>query len=289
VECVVGMHDVASHMPATATAQFRPPARPAARDPCLDALSVAITVMRRTQSIAARVLVAATLAAAAGCAASEPAAAPEAPSTTGGERPVAQPPGSLGNAPSAQMAVEPRQPGPPVDPNTVSSQPSALVQKPQPAATQGQAQPAAPTYVAAPPPAPRPEAYPTASSASWVWAPGYWYWHGGQYVWIGGAWIPARQGHVYVSSRWTQTGHGWMFVPGGWAMSMYDPIVYPVYPYDPFYYGNYWQRHRHYHGHYGHGAARGNGRSFVRPEGSLGVRRIDRGRGSSRVRVRARQ
>jgi hypothetical protein len=200
--------------------------------------------MRRPKSIAAFALIA--LAVLQGCAQREPGAPPTSPTTSGGEATAAQPARPVGNAPSAQMAVEPRQPGPPVDPQTVSSEPSALVQKPAPAAQA----PAAPTYVAAPPPAPRPEAYPTETSAQWVWAPGYWYWHGGQYTWIGGAWIPARHGHVYVAARWAHTGRGWYFMPGGWAVSAYDPIV--------------------------------------RPEGSLGVRRVSPGRGSSRVRVRAR-
>jgi hypothetical protein len=253
--------------------------------------------MRRTHPltslrIASRLVFVAALAVQ-GCSQAETPAPPATPATAGGEKPAPHPAPLLGNAASAQMAVEPRQPGPPVDPSTVSSESSALIQKPHPApATASQPQ-AAPTYVSAPPPAPQREAYPTATSEHWVWAPGYWYWHGGQYVWIGGAWIPARRGHVYVSARWAHHGRGWTFVPGGWALSTYDPVVYPVYPYDPFYYGDYWSnryygRHHHHHGHAWRGG-RSQDRQFVRPEGSLGIRRIDRGRSSSRVRVRAKR
>jgi hypothetical protein len=257
--------------------------------------------MRRTYHptsprIASRLVFMAALAALAAqaCSQAEPAAPPAAPAaqtTAGGEKPAAQPAPLLGNAASAQMAVEPRQPAPPVDPSAVSSEPSALIQKPQPAPAAANQPQAAPTYVTAPPPAPQREAYPTATSEHWVWAPGYWYWHGGQYVWISGAWIPARRGHVYVSARWVHRGHGWTFVPGGWALSTYDPIVYPVYPYDPFYYGDYWSNRHHHHHHHGHAwhGGRSHDRQFVRPEGSLGIRRIDRGRSSSRVRVRARR
>src|SRR5690349_5168744 len=104
-----------------------------------------------------RSLVLAAALAATGCAHSEPLAAPSSPATAGCEGSqgqLTQPAPLRGNAPSAAMAVERQPPATPVDPATVSSQPSALVQKPQPApaaapAAQGQA-----TYVAAPPPAP---------------------------------------------------------------------------------------------------------------------------------------
>lgn len=225
-----------------------------------------------------------------GCAGSEAATRTPGPSTTGGEA-TAVPVTARGNEASAQLAVADRPPPPYVDPKTVSSEPSALVQKPAPTPAPA-SQP--PTYFATPPPAPRAESYPTESSAQWVWAPGYWYWHSGQYVWVGGAWIPARRGHVYVGARWVHTSHGWRFVPGGWALSTYDPIVYPVYPYDPFYYRDYhsyfYHPHHRYHGHgrhhgYGHHHHHSSDRLFVRPEGS---RRIDRPRSSTRLRVRAR-
>lgn len=272
-------------MPATAPAQFcwsearrRLGIRASTRFPWH------VIGMCRPDRIAAFALVA--LALAQGCGHDEPATQPA--KTAGGEAATPQP---LGNAPSSQMAVEPREPAAPVDPKSVSSEPSPLLKQPEPAPSPPQSQ-AAPTYAPTQPPAPRREAYPTETSTQWVWAPGYWYWHSGQYVWISGAWIPARQGHVYVAARWAHTGRGWQFVPGGWAVSAYDPIVYPVYPYDPFYYRDYWH-HRH-HGHYGHHHhhRRDYGRSrqptFVRPEGSLGVRRVSPGRSSSRVRVRAR-
>jgi len=219
-----------------------------------------------------------------GCAASEPVTRTPGPSTAGGEA-TAVPVVARGNEPSARMAVADRPPPPYVDPKTVSSEPSPLVQQPTPKPAPAQA----PTYVAAQPPAPRPEAYPTQTSTAWVWAPGYWYWHGGQYVWISGTWIPARRGHVYVSARWVHAGHrGWMFVPGGWALSTYDPIVYPVYPYDPFYYRHYHGYFHHpYHHHHGYGHHRhpSRDRLFIRPDGG---RDFGRSRSSSRLRVRAR-
>lgn len=188
------------------------------------------------------------------------------------------------------MAVN-RQPPPAVDPATVSSEPSALVQQQQPTQAapvdgqQGQ------TYVSTPPPAPRPEAYPTQTSPDWVWAPGYWYWYGGQYVWIAGQWIPARRGHVYVSARWMHTGRGWLFAPGGWAVGPYDSIVYPVYPYDPFYYGyGYGPGWRHPYYYYGRGYYHHHGRDRlqVRPDRFDTGRRPVRAPPAQRLRVRGR-
>lgn len=232
--------------------------------------------MFRLQTLAAAL----ALLAASGCATSEPVESPSAaPGTSGGE--VTTAPARRGNVASAQMAVEPRDPNRGADPSTVSSAPSALINQPQ--AQPVQTADNAAVVVTTPPPAPQPEAYPTQTSADWTWAPGYWYWYGGHYVWINGAWIPARRGHVYVSARWVQTGRGWMFVPGGWAVSTYDPIVYPVYPYDPFYYGPYWRDHPHHH--YGYWQHHSRDRLRVRPD--VG-RRPERARPSSRLRVRAR-
>jgi len=236
-----------------------------------------IGMFGRRQAFSSATLLAAFLAGA--CAAGEPRAERPLPTATAGAEQLATTSRPRGNVQSARMAVEDRPAAAPVDPDTVSSTPSALIQ-------QEQAPQNADTYVSTPPPAPQPEASPTETSPHWVWAPGYWYWHGGRYVWIAGAWIPARQGHVYVGARWTRGGRGWRFVPGGWAVSAYDPILYPVYPYDPYYYGRrggYWRHHDHGRAHHRHH----RNRLQVRPHrGSHG--RPNRAPPSSRIRVRAR-
>jgi len=51
----------------------------------------------------------------------------------------------------------------------------------------------------------------------YVYAPGYWAWHGDRHVWIGGRYVLERPGHYWVSERWEPAGPKWRFVDGHWA------------------------------------------------------------------------
>ncbi len=66
------------------------------------------------------------------------------------------------------------------------------------------------------PPAPRVEVVP-APRAGYVWAPGYWRWHGHQHVWTGGHWIHERRGYHWVPERWEAAGSNYRFHRGYWA------------------------------------------------------------------------
>lgn len=95
-----------------------------------------------------------------------------------------------------------------------------------------------PERVVAPhaPPAPRDEIPPPAPEPTYVWAPGYWYWYGGDYVWIAGGWLPPRHGYRYASAGWVYGDVGWIFWPGGWATAGTSVVVYPVYRHHYLYY-----------------------------------------------------
>lgn len=72
-------------------------------------------------------------------------------------------------------------------------------------------------YVRVGPPAPRYGVVGFAPGPGYVWADGYWDWHGGNWVWIDGRWQHPPRGHtVWVPGHWVQTGHGWRFTPGHW-------------------------------------------------------------------------
>ena len=66
------------------------------------------------------------------------------------------------------------------------------------------------------PPAPQVEEVP-APRAGYVWAPGYWAWHGHNHVWIRGHWLRERAGYHWEADRWVQRGPHWHYVPGHWA------------------------------------------------------------------------
>jgi len=50
----------------------------------------------------------------------------------------------------------------------------------------------------------------------YVWAPGYWDWHGHEHVWVGGRWIGERRGYHWVPDRWEQHGPHWHHEMGHW-------------------------------------------------------------------------
>ncbi len=51
----------------------------------------------------------------------------------------------------------------------------------------------------------------------YVYAPGYWAWHGDRHIWIGGRWILQRPGHYWVADRWEPVAGRWRLVQGHWA------------------------------------------------------------------------
>ena len=51
------------------------------------------------------------------------------------------------------------------------------------------------------PPAPRYEVVP-APRSGYVWAPGYWTWHGDRYIWLRGRPIVQRSGYRWEPDRW---------------------------------------------------------------------------------------
>ncbi len=66
--------------------------------------------------------------------------------------------------------------------------------------------PPAPQYEPAPPPAP-----------GYVWAPGYWGWHGDRYVWVRGRSIVQRTGYNWEPDRWEQRDGRFYRHTGNWA------------------------------------------------------------------------
>ena len=66
--------------------------------------------------------------------------------------------------------------------------------------------PPPPQYEPAPQPAP-----------GYVWAPGYWGWHGDRYVWVRGRNIVQRVGYNWEPDRWEQREGKYYRHPGNWA------------------------------------------------------------------------
>ena len=71
-------------------------------------------------------------------------------------------------------------------------------------------------FVNVAPPPPRVEVVPP-PRPGYVWAPGYWRWHGHRYVWVRGYWLHGRHGRHWVPAHWVQNGPRWHYVPGYWA------------------------------------------------------------------------
>lgn len=65
------------------------------------------------------------------------------------------------------------------------------------------------------PPAPQMEVVP-AIAPGYVWAPGYWAWHGDHHVWVHGRSIYQRQGYRWAPDRWEQRNNMYYRHPGAW-------------------------------------------------------------------------
>ncbi len=59
-------------------------------------------------------------------------------------------------------------------------------------------------------PVPPPPAY------GYVWAPGYWAWHGDRYIWIRGRYVFGQPGYVWRPERWENRGDRYHFISGDW-------------------------------------------------------------------------
>lgn len=55
-----------------------------------------------------------------------------------------------------------------------------------------------------------------AMAPGYVWAPGYWAWHGDRYIWVHGRAIVQRAGYRWEPDRWEQRGGAYFRQPGGW-------------------------------------------------------------------------
>lgn len=65
------------------------------------------------------------------------------------------------------------------------------------------------------PPAPMSET-PPAMAPGYVWAPGYWAWHGDRHIWIHGRPIMERRGYRWQPDRWEQRNNGYYRNSGRW-------------------------------------------------------------------------
>lgn len=65
------------------------------------------------------------------------------------------------------------------------------------------------------PPAPLYEPAPDLGPG-YVWAPGYWAWHGDRYIWVRGRSIVQRAGFRWEPDRWEQRGRTFLLFPGRW-------------------------------------------------------------------------
>jgi len=70
--------------------------------------------------------------------------------------------------------------------------------------------------IGVPPPVAMVEVVP-ATRPGYVWAPGYWAWHGDRHIWIRGRWVLERPGYAWVPKRWVPAGPRWRFEQGHWA------------------------------------------------------------------------
>ena len=65
------------------------------------------------------------------------------------------------------------------------------------------------------PPAPQYEVMPVIAPG-YVWAPGYWAWHGDHHVWVRGRSIVQRTGYRWEPDRWEQHDRAYQRHPGYW-------------------------------------------------------------------------
>jgi len=74
------------------------------------------------------------------------------------------------------------------------------------------------------PPSPIYESAPV-MAPGYVWAPGYWAWHGDRHVWIRGRTIVQRVGYRWEPDRWEQRSNGYYRHPGNWIRAThYAPV-----------------------------------------------------------------
>jgi hypothetical protein len=52
--------------------------------------------------------------------------------------------------------------------------------------------------------------------AGYVWAPGYWAYHGHHHVWVEGRWLKERPGWHWVPDRWVAHEGRYRYEPGRW-------------------------------------------------------------------------
>ena len=71
-------------------------------------------------------------------------------------------------------------------------------------------------YVEIAPPPMRIEAVP-APRHGYIWAPGYWNWHGNGHVWVAGSYMRERHGYRYSEPRWEQRDGRWYQERGRWS------------------------------------------------------------------------
>ena len=65
------------------------------------------------------------------------------------------------------------------------------------------------------PPAPHYEVVPS-MSPGYIWAPGYWAWHGDRYIWVRGRSVVQRVGYRWEPDRWEQRDRVYYRQPGRW-------------------------------------------------------------------------
>ena len=70
-------------------------------------------------------------------------------------------------------------------------------------------------HVRVAPPAPLAEPMPP-MAPGYVWAPGYWAWHGDRHVWVHGRSIMQRNGYRWQPDVWEQRNDNYYRHPGRW-------------------------------------------------------------------------
>jgi len=66
------------------------------------------------------------------------------------------------------------------------------------------------------PPPPQVEVIPAPPYPGYIWAPGYWAWHGDRHIWVHGRYIAPRPGYAWAPEHWERRGPNHHFVQGRW-------------------------------------------------------------------------
>lgn len=66
---------------------------------------------------------------------------------------------------------------------------------------------------------PPPQVEPVQLRPGYVFIPGRWMAHNGQWLWVAGRWEPERSGYVWSPGRWQRQPRGWLWVEGSWVVS----------------------------------------------------------------------